>query len=46
MDSNAPKLDLSQVTPHIVFSSEQGKVWLNEQRVMLFSQAALGKFRK
>ena len=46
MDSDAPKLDLSQVTPHIVFSSEQGKVWLNEQRVMLFSQAALGKFRK
>ena len=46
MNSDAPKLDLSQVTPHIVFSSEQGKVWLNEQRVMLFSQAALGKFRK
>jgi DNA-binding NtrC family response regulator/predicted hydrocarbon binding protein len=46
MDSDAPKLDLSQVTPHIVFSSEEGKVWLNEQRVMLFSQAALGKFRK
>jgi len=46
MDSDAPKLDLSQVTPHIVFSSEQGKVWLNEQRVVLFSQTALGKFRK
>ena len=46
MDSDAPKLDLSQVTPHIAFSSEEGKVWLNEQRVMLFSQAALGKFRK
>ena len=46
MDSDAPKLDLSQVTPHIVFSSDEGKVWLNEQRVMLFSQAALGKFRK
>ncbi|MGY8849989.1 MAG: sigma 54-interacting transcriptional regulator [Pseudomonadales bacterium] len=46
MNSDAPKLDLSQVTPHIVFSSEQGKVWLNEQRVVLFSQTALGKFRK
>ena len=46
MDSDAPKLDISQVTPHIVFSSEQGKVWLNEQRVVLFSQTALGKFRK
>tara|TARA_B110000967_G_scaffold55851_1_gene57278 strand:+ start:1061 stop:2746 length:1686 start_codon:yes stop_codon:yes gene_type:complete len=46
MNSDVPKLDLSQVTPHIVFSSEQGKVWLNEQRVVLFSQTALGKFRK
>ena len=46
MDSDAPKLDVSQVTPHIAFSSEEGKVWLNEQRVILFSQAALGKFRK
>jgi DNA-binding NtrC family response regulator/predicted hydrocarbon binding protein len=46
MDNTAPKLDLSQVTPHIVFSVEEGKVWLNEQRIMLFSQVALGKFRK
>ena len=36
MDSDAPKLDVSQVTPHIAFSSEEGKVWLNEQRVILF----------
>lgn len=46
MNDSVPKLDLSQVTPHIAFSGDEGKVWLNEQRVMLFSQAALGKFRK
>ncbi len=46
MNKPVPKLDLSQVTPHIAFSADQGKVWLNEQRVMLFSQTALGKFRK
>jgi len=46
MNDTVPKLDLSQVTPHIAFSGDQGKVWLNEQRVMLFSQTALGKFRK
>lgn len=44
--STAPKLDLRSVTPHITFASEEGKVWLNEQRIMLFSLAALGKFRK
>ena len=46
MKQIVPKLDLSQVTPHIVFSGNEGKVWLNEQRITLFSQTALGKFRK
>lgn len=42
----APKLNVSEVIPHLSFSRNEGKVWLNEQRVMLFSQTALGKFRR
>jgi DNA-binding NtrC family response regulator len=43
---NVPKLNLDEVRPHIVFDAGEGKVWLNEQRIMLFSQLALGKFRR
>ena len=40
------ELNLENVTPQLSFAIGEGKVWLNEQRIMLFSQAALGKFRK
>jgi DNA-binding NtrC family response regulator/predicted hydrocarbon binding protein len=40
------KLQLRNVASEISFSSEEGKVWLNEQRIILFSLAALGKFRR
>jgi len=42
----APELNINEVTPHLSFSRSEGKVWLNEQRIMLFSQTALGKFRR
>ncbi len=38
-------LRLEEVTPQLSFAIAEGKVWLNEQRIMLFSQTALGKFR-
>lgn len=40
------ELNLEQLTPRLSFAVSDGKVWLNEQRIMLFSQTALGKFRK
>ena len=40
------ELQLENVTPQLSFAIAEGKVWLNEQRIMLFSQAALGKFRR
>lgn len=40
------ELQLDHVTPELSFSINEGKVWLNEQRIILFSQAALGKFRR
>lgn len=40
------ELQLENVTPQLSFAISEGKVWLNEQRIMLFSQAALGKFRR
>lgn len=40
------ELNLEQVTPQLSFAIAEGKVWLNEQRIMLFSLAALGKFRR
>lgn len=46
MSTGSTELNVDEVMPHITFSGAEGKVWLNEQRVMLFSQAALGKFRR
>jgi DNA-binding NtrC family response regulator len=43
---SAPELNIDEVTPHLSFSPTEGKVWLNEQRILLFSQTALGKFRR
>lgn len=40
------QLQLRNVASEISFSQEEGKVWLNEQRIILFSLAALGKFRR
>lgn len=40
------KLRLDEITPQVSFALNEGKVWLNEQRIVLFSQAALGKFRR
>ncbi|MEO2181280.1 MAG: XylR N-terminal domain-containing protein [bacterium] len=40
------KLQLRNVASEISFSQKEGKVWLNEQRIILFSLAALGKFRR
>lgn len=39
-------LRLGQVDQEVRFSSEEGKVWLNEQRIILFSLAALAHFRR
>jgi len=41
-----PQPHPGDVVSQIKFSAEEGKVWLNEQRIILFSLAALGKFRK
>lgn len=46
MNKSAPKLNLKELASEIHFSAEEGNVWLNEQRIILFSLAALGKFRK
>lgn len=46
MSMGSTELNVDEVIPHITFSGGEGKVWLNEQRVMLFSQTALGKFRR
>ena len=40
------ELKLEHVTPQLAFAIGEGKVWLNEQRIVLYSQAALGKFRR
>ncbi len=40
------ELKLETVAPQLSFAVGEGKVWLNEQRIMLFSLAALGKFRR
>jgi len=40
------QLNHRDVSSEVSFSAEEGKVWLNEQRVILFSLAALGNFRK
>ncbi len=40
------ELQLDHVAPNLTFAIDEGKVWLNEQRITLFSQAALGKFRR
>ncbi len=39
------QLNLDNVTPELSFAITEGKIWLNEQRIVLFSQMALGKFR-
>ena len=39
-------LRLNDVDSEIRFSTEEGKVWLNEQRIILFSLNALAKFRR
>ena len=46
MKVTEPELHLRDVAREIRFSSDEGKVWLNEQRIILFSLAALGRFRK
>ena len=40
------QLNLDNVTPELSFAVTEGKIWLNEQRIVLFSQTALGKFRR
>lgn len=44
--SHIPPLNFPAKGPEIEFSADEGKVWLNEQRIILFSLAALSKFRK
>lgn len=40
------RTSLEKLTPQLHFELTDGKIWLNEQRIMLFSRAALGKFRR
>lgn len=46
MKVSNPQLSHQFLSSELNFSPKEGKIWLNEQRVILFSLTALSKFRK